>query len=408
MDLKDKALKYHSKFPAGKISIISSKSLDTQEDLSLAYTPGVAIPCLEIQKDKHKAYNYTNKGNLVAIISNGSAVLGLGNIGALASKPVMEGKAVLFKKFAGIDSIDIEIDESDPKEIIKTVKAIAPSFGGINLEDIKAPECFEIEEELIKQLDIPVMHDDQHGTAIVVAAGLFNALEIAGKKLENIKIVINGAGSAAIACAKLLLKIGAKKNDIIMLDSKGVINSKRKDLSSYKMQFVCADCNLNTLKDAIKDADVFIGVSKADVLEIEDIQSMNESPIVFALANPNPEIEYDKAINSRKDIIFATGRSDYPNQINNVLGFPYIFRGALSVRASIINDEMKIAAAKAISYLAKKEVPKNVKKSYNNEDIKFGSTYIIPKPIDSRLLNTVSMAVAKAAVSSGVAKMKIV
>ncbi|MCP3659072.1 MAG: hypothetical protein GY830_01620 [Bacteroidetes bacterium] len=408
MDLRKKTLDYHKRFPAGKISILPSKPLETQEDLSLAYTPGVAIPCLEIQKNEQLSYDYTNRGNLVAIISNGTAVLGLGNIGAAASKPVMEGKAVLFKKFSGVDSIDLEVNETNPKEIIKIVKSLAPSFGGINLEDIKAPECFEIEKELIKELDIPVMHDDQHGTAIIVAAGLINALELVNKKFKNIKLVVSGAGAGAIACTNLLIDLGVKKENLVMLDSKGVINTNR-DFSGipHKKYFATNRNNISTLSDSLKDTDVFLGLSSANIMEKEEIQSMNENPIVFALANPDPEISYEKAIASRKDVIVATGRSDHPNQINNVLGFPYIFRGALDVRSKVINKEMKLAAANSIAKLAKKEVPESVKKAYNLENISFGKGYLIPKPLDHRLLTEVTVSVAKAAIDSNVARKEI-
>ncbi len=403
---KEDALRYHSQGRPGKIEVVPTKPYSTQRDLSLAYSPGVAEPCLEIEKDNSKAYDYTSKGNLVAVISNGTAVLGLGDIGAQASKPVMEGKGLLFKIFAGIDVFDIEIDEKDPEKFIQTVKAIAPTFGGINLEDIKAPECFEIEDRLKEELDIPVMHDDQHGTAIISAAGLLNALELVNKKIENVQIVVNGAGAAANSCASLYIALGAKNENIVMLDSKGVISKNRDDLNSRKRLFA-TDRTIKTLEEAVRNSDVFIGLSVANVLTKEMVQSMNDNPIVFALANPNPEISYNKALESRPDLIFATGRSDYPNQINNVLGFPYIFRGALDVRATKINEEMKIAAALAIAELTKKPVPDVVNSAYEEKRISFGKEYIIPKPLDPRLLITVAPAVAKAAIESGVAQRKI-
>ena len=349
---KEDALLYHSQGKPGKIEVVPTKPYSSQRDLSLAYSPGVAEPCLEIQKDKSKVYDYTSKGNLVAVISNGTAVLGLGDIGAEAGKPVMEGKGLLFKIFAGIDVFDIEVNEKDPDKFIQVVKAIAPTFGGINLEDIKAPECFEIEERLKAELNIPIMHDDQHGTAIISAAGLLNSLEIIGKKIEDIKIVVNGAGAAANSCTRLYMALGAKLENIVMLDSKGVISTKRSDLNDRKRPFATSR-DISTLEEAVKGADMFLGLSVADVLTQEMVQSMNKNPIVFALANPNPEISYENAMASRTDIIFATGRSDHPNQINNVLGFPYIFRGALDVRATCINEEMKIAAVRAIADLAK-------------------------------------------------------
>ena len=401
--LKDDALKYHSQGKPGKIEVIPTKPYSTQHDLSLAYSPGVAEPCLEIEKDPNTAYEYTAKGNLVAVISNGTAVLGLGDIGALAGKPVMEGKGLLFKIFAGIDVFDIEIDEKDPEKFIQAVKAIAPTFGGINLEDIKAPQCFEIETRLKEELDIPIMHDDQHGTAIISAAGLVNALEIAGKKIGDVKIVVNGAGASANSCTKLYMMLGARKENIVMVDSKGVISTRRTDLNESK-KFFATDRNINTLEEAVAGCDVFLGLSVADVLTQDMVRSMNIDPIVFALANPNPEISYEKATTSRPDIIFATGRSDYPNQVNNVLGFPYIFRGALDVRAISINEEMKLAAVKAIAGLAKKAVPDVVNAAYNVKRISFGRDYIIPKPLDPRLLVEVSTAVAKAAIETGVAR----
>ncbi len=399
---KKEALEYHSKGKAGKLEVVPTKPYSSQRDLSLAYSPGVAEPCLEINKDPQKAYDYTLKGNLVAVISNGTAVLGLGDIGAVAGKPVMEGKGLLFKIFAGVDVFDIEVDEKDPKKFIEVVKAISPTFGGINLEDIKAPECFEIEETLRKELNIPVMHDDQHGTAIISAAGLLNALELINKNIEEVKIVVNGAGAAANSCTKIYMALGVKSENILMLDSKGVISTSRKDLNEQKKQFA-RDTNLKTLEDAMKGADVFLGLSVADVLTVEMVQSMNENPIVFALANPNPEISYEKAMEARKDIIFATGRSDHPNQINNVLGFPFIFRGALDVGATEINEEMKLATVHALANLTKEPVPDVVNIAYKKKNINFGRDYIIPKPLDPRLLLTVAPAVAKAAIDSGVA-----
>jgi malate dehydrogenase (oxaloacetate-decarboxylating)(NADP+) len=403
---KEKALHYHSHGKPGKIEVVPTKPHSTQSDLALAYSPGVAEPCLEIEKNPEAAYDYTAKGNLVAVISNGTAVLGLGDIGALAGKPVMEGKGLLFKIFAGIDVFDIEVNEKNVDKFIEAVKAIAPTFGGINLEDIKAPECFEIERRLKEELDIPVMHDDQHGTAIISAAGMLNALELAGKKFEDVQIVVNGAGASASSCTRLYMALGAKKENIIMCDSKGVISVRRTDLNEEK-RFFATDKDINTLEEAIKGADVFLGLSVADVLTVEMIKSMNSNPIVFALANPNPEISYDKAKSSRSDLIFATGRSDYPNQVNNVLGFPYIFRGALDTRATTINEEMKLAAVKAIAKLAKEPVPDVVNAAYGITKLTFGREYIIPKPMDPRLLTWVSSAVAKAAIVSGVAKKTI-
>ncbi|NDV67512.1 NADP-dependent malic enzyme [Dysgonomonas sp. 25] len=403
---KEAALRYHSREPHGKIEVVPTKPYSNQTDLALAYSPGVAEPCLEIEKHPEDAYKYTTKGNLVAVISNGTAVLGLGDIGALAGKPVMEGKGLLFKIYAGINVFDIEIDEKDPERFIQAVKAIAPTFGGINLEDIKAPECFKIERRLKEELDIPVMHDDQHGTAIISSAALLNALDIAGKKIGNIKLVVNGAGASAIACTNLYIRLGVKKKNIIMCDSKGVISTDRKDLSDVKKAFA-ATTSKKTLEEAIAGADVFLGLSKADTLTIEMVRSMNHNPIVFALANPNPEISYEKAMASRGDIIFATGRSDYPNQVNNVLGFPYIFRGALDVQATSINEDMKLAAVHALASLAKEEVLDTVNVAYNKKRLVFGRDYFIPKPLDPRLLTRVSMAVAKAAVKSGVARKKI-
>ncbi len=401
---KQDALDYHSQGKPGKIEVIPTKPYNTQRDLSLAYSPGVAEPCLKIQQNPEDAYKYTTKGNLVAVISNGTAVLGLGNIGALASKPVMEGKGLLFKIFADIDVFDIEVDASDVESFVNTVKAISPTFGGINLEDIKAPECFEIETRLKKELNIPVMHDDQHGTAIISAAALINALEIAKKKISKVKIVINGAGASAISCAKLYLSVGAKKENIIMLDSKGVITPSRKDIDESKRFFATNVKKINTLDEAMKGCDVFVGLSKGNVVSKEMIQSMAKNPIVFALANPDPEIPYKDAVAARKDIIMATGRSDHPNQVNNVLGFPFIFRGALDVRAKQINEAMKLAAVYAIAGLAKEPVPDSVNMAYGSKNLTFGPEYIIPKPIDSRLISTVAPAVAKAAIESKVAQ----
>jgi len=404
--LRIDALRYHEVGRKGKIEVIPTKPHDTQRDLALAYSPGVAEPCLEIQKDEDAAYKYTAKGNLVAVITNGTAVLGLGDIGAKAAKPVMEGKGLLFKIFADIDVFDIEIDEKDPEKFIQAVKAIAPTFGGINLEDIKAPDAFEIERRLKEELDIPVMHDDQHGTAIISAAALINALELAGKKINEVCFVVNGAGAAAIACTKLYIALGADPNRILMCDSKGVINHKRTDLNDEKKPFV-RETDLETLEDAVKGCDVFIGLSKAGVLTPDMLKSMNDNPIVFAMANPVPEIAYDLAVETRPDVIMATGRSDYPNQVNNVLGFPFIFRGALDVQATKINEEMKLAAVKALADLAKEPVPEIVNRAYKIGNLSFGREYIIPKPFDDRLITTVSMAVAKAAMDSGVAKKPI-
>ena len=400
------ALVYHAKPTPGKIKIVPTKNYRTQRDLSLAYSPGVASPCLEIEKDINNVYKYSNKGNLVAVISNGTAVLGLGDIGPHASKPVMEGKALLFKIFADIDVYDIEIDSKDPDEFIRTVKAIAPTFGGINLEDIKAPEAFEIERKLKEELNIPVMHDDQHGTAIISAAALINAVELVNKKLEVIKIVISGAGAAAVSCGRLYKSLGVKRENIVMTDSKGVINVNRKNISYEKAEFATKK-KLKTLEQAINGADVFIGLSKPNILNKKMLLSMAKNPIVFALANPDPEINYDLACSVRDDIIMATGRSDNPNQVNNVLGFPFIFRGALDVRASKINEEMKLAAVKAIAELAKKPVPEQVNIAYKKRRLSYGKDYIIPKPFDPRLIEEIPIAVAKAAISSGVSAVKI-
>lgn len=404
---KEDALNYHAGRRPGKIEVVPTKPYFTQADLSLAYSPGVAEPCLEIQADPQNAYKYTDKGNLVAVISNGTAVLGLGNIGAVAGKPVMEGKGLLFKIYAGIDVFDIEVDEENPDKFIEAVKAIAPTFGGINLEDIKAPECFEIERRLKAELDIPVMHDDQHGTAIISAAGLLNALEVNGKNISEVKVVVNGAGAAAISCTKLYISLGVKKENIVMLDSRGVINKSRTGLTPEKLEFATSRTDVQTLKEAIKDADVFLGLSKGNVLSKEMVRSMAKDPIVFALANPEPEITYEDAMDSRPDVLMSTGRSDYPNQINNVIGFPYIFRGALDVAATAINEEMKLAAVRAIADLAKQPVPEIVNKVYKVGHLSFGRDYFIPKPVDPRLLVEVSTAVAKAAIASGVARKEI-
>ena len=403
---KEMALDYHKLGRPGKIETVPTKPYSSQNDLSLAYSPGVAYPCLEIKDNPQDAYEYTNKGNLVAVVSNGTAVLGLGNIGAQAGKPVMEGKALLFKIFAGLDCFDIEVDEKDPQKFVDIVKALEPTFGGINLEDIKAPECFEIEEKLKEVCNIPVLHDDQHGTAIISGAGLLNALEIQGKKIEDVRLVVNGAGAAAVSCTKLYIRLGVRPENIVMCASKGVINKKRTDLNAQKAQFA-TDRDIETLADAMVGADVFLGLSVKDVVTQEMVRSMAEKPIVFALANPDPEIEYTKAMESRPDIIFATGRSDYPNQINNVLGFPYIFRGALDCSATAINEEMKLAAVRAIAKLAKLRVPSVVNAAYNMQGISFGREYILPKPLDPRLLKTVAPAVALAAMESGVARRPI-
>lgn len=404
---KEAALLYHSQGKPGKIEVVPTKPYSTQTDLSLAYSPGVAEPCLEIEKNPLDAYKYTAKGNLVAVISNGTAVLGLGDIGALSGKPVMEGKGLLFKIYAGIDVFDIELDEKDPEKFIQAVKAIAPTFGGINLEDIKAPECFEIERRLKEELDIPVMHDDQHGTAIISSAGLVNALQVAGKKIEEVKIVVNGAGASAVSCTKLYVSLGARLENIVMLDSKGVINKIRTDLNEQKRYFATDRTDIHTLAEAIKGADVFLGLSKGNVLSQDMVRSMAPMPIVFALANPTPEISYEEAMEARPDVLMATGRSDYPNQINNVIGFPYIFRGALDTHAKAINEEMKIAAVHAIANLAKQPVPDVVNEAYHVNNFTFGPEYFIPKPVDPRLITEVSCAVAKAAMESGVARNEI-
>lgn len=399
---KQDALNYHTQGQPGKIEVVPTKVLSSQLDLALAYSPGVAEPCKEIAANKEDVYKYTAKGNLVAVISNGTAVLGLGNIGPEASKPVMEGKGVLFKKFAGIDVFDIEIAEEDPDEFIKIVKALEPTFGGINLEDIKSPECFKIEEQLREKMNIPVMHDDQHGTAIISSAALLNALELVGKRIEKITLVVNGAGAAAISCSRLYLSLGLKKENLIMCDSKGVITKERKGLDPLKAEFATAK-KISTLQEALKGADAFVGLSVADILSPEDLRTMAKDPIVFALANPNPEIAYELAKTARPDIVMGTGRSDHPNQINNVLGFPYIFRGALDVRATEINEAMKLAAVHAIADLAKESVPDMVTRAYGNTKIEFGRDYLIPKPLDTRLITSISPAVAKAAMESGMA-----
>jgi malate dehydrogenase (oxaloacetate-decarboxylating)(NADP+) len=403
---KEAALRYHSQGKPGKIEVVPTKPYRTQSDLSLAYSPGVAEPCLEIEKNPQDAYKYTAKGNLVAVISNGTAVLGLGDIGAMAGKPVMEGKGLLFKIYGGIDVFDIEVNEKDPEKFIEAVKAIAPTFGGINLEDIKAPECFEIERRLKEELDIPVMHDDQHGTAIISSAGLLNALQVAGKKIEDVKIVVNGAGAAAISCTKLYEALGATHENIVMLDSKGVISASRSDLNETKRYFATAREDVHTLEEAVRGADVFLGLSKGNVLTQDMIRSMADHPIVFALANPVPEISYEDAMSARPDVLMSTGRSDYPNQINNVIGFPYIFRGALDVRATQINEAMKLAAVKALAELAQEEVPEYLNEIYGTKAV-FGREYLIPRPFDKRLITRVSIAVAKAAIESGVARKPI-
>ena len=404
---KEAALQYHESGRPGKIEVKPTKAYRTQTDLSLAYSPGVAYPCLEIQENSDDAYRYTDKGNLVAVISNGTAVLGLGDIGAMSGKPVMEGKGLLFKIYGGIDVFDIEVDEKDPEKFCEAVERIAPTFGGINLEDIKAPECFYIEERLKKTLDIPVMHDDQHGTAIISAAGLKNALEVIGKDIAKVRIVVNGAGAAAISCTKLYMAIGAQKENIVMLDSKGVISVERQDLNEQKQFFATSRNDIHTLEEAIKDADVFVGLSKGNVLSKDMVKSMAKDPVIFALANPTPEISYEDAMDARPDVLMSTGRTDYPNQINNVIGFPYIFRGALDVHATAINEEMKLAAVHAIADLAKQPVPDVVNDVYKVNNLSFGRDYFIPKPVDPRLITEVSAAVAKAAIDSGVARKNI-
>ena len=406
-ELEKKALEYHSKDGVpGKVSVVPTKPCRTAEDLALAYTPGVAKPVLKIAENSDDAYRYTSKGNLVAVISNGTAILGLGNRGALASKPVMEGKGVLFKRFADIDVFDIEIDEKDPEKLIEIVKAISPTFGGINLEDIKGPECFVIEKELINKCDIPVFHDDQHGTAIIATAGLMNAAEITGRKLSETNVVVNGAGAAGISCARMFIKAGVKKENLILLDSKGVIYKGRENLTPEKAE-LAAETDARTLADAVKGADVFMGLSVAGCLKKGMLQSMNSDPIVFAMANPDPEITYEDAKAARADVIMATGRSDYPNQINNVLGFPFIFRGALDVRASRITENMKMAAAKALAELAHEPITEEVRAAYGGKDFTFGRDYIVPKPFDPRVIEYEAVAVAKAACEDGVASAPI-
>ena len=404
---KEAALEYHESGRPGKIEVKPTKAYRTQTDLSLAYSPGVAYPCLEIQEKPDDAYKYTDKGNLVAVISNGTAVLGLGDIGALSGKPVMEGKGLLFKIYGGIDVFDIEVNEKDPEKFCEAVERIAPTFGGINLEDIKAPECFYIEERLKRTLDIPVMHDDQHGTAIISAAGLKNALEVNGKDIKKVRIVVNGAGAAAISCTKLYMAIGAQKENIVMLDSKGVISTERKDLNEQKKFFATNRTDIHTLAEAVVGADVFVGLSKGNVLTQDMVRSMAKDPVIFALANPVPEISYEDAMAARPDVLMSTGRTDYPNQINNVIGFPYIFRGALDVHATAINEEMKLAAVHAIADLAKQPVPDVVNDVYKVNNLKFGRDYFIPKPVDPRLISEASAAVAKAAIDSGVARKTI-
>ena len=404
---KEAALEYHESGRPGKIEVKPTKAYRTQTDLSLAYSPGVAFPCLEIQENPDAAYKYTDKGNLVAVISNGTAVLGLGDIGAMSGKPVMEGKGLLFKIYGGIDVFDIEVAEKDPEKFCEAVERIAPTFGGINLEDIKAPECFYIEERLKKTLDIPVMHDDQHGTAIISAAGLKNAMEVIGKDIRKVKIVVNGAGAAAISCTKLYMAIGAQKENIVMLDSKGVISTSRTDLNEQKKFFATSRTDIHTLEEAVRDADVFVGLSKGNVLSMDMVKTMAKDPVIFALANPVPEISYEDAMEARPDTLMSTGRTDYPNQINNVIGFPYIFRGALDVHATAINEEMKLAAVNAIADLAKLPVPDVVNDVYKVNNLTFGRDYFIPKPVDPRLITEVSSAVAKAAIESGVARKKI-
>ncbi|WP_422480240.1 malic enzyme-like NAD(P)-binding protein [Pleomorphochaeta sp. DL1XJH-081] len=403
-ELKEKALKYHSMGGVpGKVSVVPTKPCQTADELSLAYTPGVAKPVLEIEANPEDAYKYTSKGNLVAVISNGTAILGLGDRGPLASKPVMEGKGVLFKRFADIDVFDIELDVKDPKKIIEMVKAMEPTFGGVNLEDIKGPECFEIEQALIEQCDIPIFHDDQHGTAIISTAGLLNATEIVGKRLSDIKVVVNGAGAAGISCAKMFVAAGVDPSHIVMLDSKGVIYKGRTAGMTKEKREFAIDTDMRTLEEAIRDADVFMGLSVADCVTPEMLNSMAKDPIVFAMSNPNPEIPYEVAVATRSDVIMATGRSDYPNQINNVLGFPFIFRGALDVRASSISEGMKMAAAKALAALAKEPVPEVVRKAYGGKDFTFGRNYIVPKPFDPRVIEWEAVAVAKAACEEGIA-----
>ena len=401
------ALEYHATPTAGKLAVVPTKPCRTQRDLSLAYTPGVAVPCKEIERDPSLAYKYTAKGNLVAVVSNGTAVLGLGNIGAQAGKPVMEGKAVLFKRFADIDVFDIELATEDPKEVIRACQMLEPTFGGINLEDIKAPECFEVEEELKRTMQIPVFHDDQHGTAIISGAGIINALEISGKKMEDLKVVVSGAGAAAIACSKFYMVLGVAKENISMFDSKGLLHQGRTDLNEQKKYFAHKTETAKNLGEALKDADVFLGLSGKDLVSKDMVKGMAKSPIIFAMANPDPEIPYPDAMEARPDAIMGTGRSDFPNQVNNVSGFPYIFRGALDVRATIINEEMKMAAAKSLAALAKEKVPSEMCDAYGVKELSFGQHYIIPKALDTRMLEWEAPAVAKAAMDTGVAKTPI-
>lgn len=406
-DLKKAALEYHRKERKGKLEVVPTKPCDTAWDLSLAYSPGVAEPCIEINKDENLAFEYTNKGNLVAVVSNGTAVLGLGNIGAIAGKPVMEGKSVLFKKFADVDAFDIEINTADADELIKTVKYLEPTFGGINLEDIKAPECFYVEEKLKEEMDIPVFHDDQHGTAIISGAGLLNACELVGKNIGDLKFAFNGAGASAIACAEFFILLGADRNKMIMCDSRGVIYKGRKEgLNPQKERFI-SETPCRTIEDALKGTDVFVGLSNGGAITKEMVRTMADNPIIFAMANPDPEITYPDALAARNDVIMATGRSDYPNQVNNVLGFPFIFRGALDVRAREINEEMKIAAAKSLAALAKEPVPASVAKAYGKETFEYGPEYIVPKPFDPRVFVWESVAVAQAAIDTGAARVKI-
>src|ERR1700743_2869406 len=404
---KQDALNYHSKGRPGKIQVVPTKQTNSQRDFSMAYSPGVAEPCLRIADNPEDVYKYTAKGNLVAVIRNGTAVLGLGNIGPAASKPVMEGKGLLFKIYADIDVFDLELDAKDPDDFVRIVKALEPTFGGINLEDISAPTCFEIERRLKAEMNIPVMHDDQHGTAIISGAALINACEIQGKKLEKIKMVVNGAGAAAVSCTKMYLNLGVKPENMVMFDINGLITPERTNLDDIRVEFATSRKDVKNLADAMKNADVFVGLSAGNVVSPDMLKSMAKNPIVFAMANPEPEISYDLAIGARKDIIMATGRSDFPNQVNNVLGFPYIFRGALDVRATAINEEMKIAAVQSIAAIAKKSIPESVNLAYNTKSIKFGRDYIIPKPMDPRLITEVSSAVARAAMESGVARKAI-
>ena len=406
-DMKQAALDYHSIGQKGKLEVVPTKPCLTQWDLSLAYSPGVAEPCLEIHKDPHDVYEYTNKGNLIGVVSNGTAVLGLGNIGALAGKPVMEGKSVLFKRFAGIDAFDIEISATDPDEVIKTVKYLEPTFGGINLEDIKAPECFYIEEELKKQTDIPIFHDDQHGTAIISGAGLLNACELVDKEMSELIIVFNGAGASAIACAEFFITLGAKRENIIMCDSRGAIYKGREENMNAQKERFAVETSARTLEDALKGADVFAGLSSGGAVTQDMVKTMADKPIIFAMANPDPEISYPDAVAARNDVIMATGRSDYPNQVNNVLGFPFIFRGALDVRAKAINEDMKVAAAYSLANLAKQGADENVAKAYGEKSFEFGPEYIVPKPFDPRVLVWESVAVAEAAMKSGVSRIQI-